>query len=164
MVTEIIEHEILPIVSKAAPLLGSVLGGPFASTAIALIAQVFGVNSTDLNRLAGALTSSPDTAVKLKQLETDHADTLAKLAEQHFETATLDKQDARKLAELEDASYKRFLKFMAVLVTIGFFSVLFAVFLPLPISSEEKNLLSLLVGMLASKWQTIIDFFFGSST
>jgi len=57
----------------------------------------------------------------------------------------------------------RFLKNMAYLVTLGFFAALFLLFMPWQLNGDEKNLLSMLVGMLASKWQTIIDFFFGSS-
>lgn len=57
----------------------------------------------------------------------------------------------------------RFLKNMAYLVTFGFFCALFLLFFPWALGGDEKNLLSMLVGMLASKWQTIIDFFFGSS-
>jgi len=52
---------------------------------------------------------------------------------------------------------------MAYLVTLGFFAALFLLFMPWQLNGDEKNLLSMLVGMLASKWQTIIDFFFGSS-
>jgi hypothetical protein len=157
--SDVIESNILPIVGKVAPLLGSVLGTPLAGVAISLIAQAFGVSPHNLDEVANALATSPDAAIKLKTLEYDHAETLAKVAGQNYATEVNDRKDARHYGFL----YKDFLRHMAYLVTFGFFLSLFALFLPLTISGEEKNLLSMLVGMLASKWQTIIDFFFGSS-
>lgn len=156
---DVIESEILPVVGKAAPLLGSVLGTPLAGVAISLIAKAFGVNPNDINAVASALNSDPETAIKLKTVEYEHAETLAKIASTDYSTEVDDRKNARQFSGL----YKDFMRHMAYLVTFGFFSALFLLFMPLNIGVEEKNLLSMLVGMLASKWQTIIDFFFGSS-
>lgn len=58
----------------------------------------------------------------------------------------------------------RHLKQLAMVTTIGFFLALLMLFYPLTqISSSEEQLISMLIGMLVSKWQTIIDFYFGSS-
>lgn len=56
-----------------------------------------------------------------------------------------------------------FLRVMAYLVTLGFFGALLLLFLPITVSSTQRELLSMLIGMLASKWQTIIDFYYGGS-
>lgn len=71
---------------------------------------------------------------------------------------------------MDDAQYKNremtphsFLRVMAYLVTIGFFGSLVMLFLPITVSSTQRELLSMLIGMLASKWQTIIDFYYGNS-
>jgi hypothetical protein len=157
--TDVIESKILPVVSEAAPLLGSVLGTPLAGVAISLIAKAFGVNPDDLNALSSALINDPETSIKLKTLEYDHAETLSKIAASNYSTEVDDRKNARGYGVL----YKDFLKHLACFVTVGFFLALFLLFLPLNINAEEKNLLSMLVGMLASKWQTIIDFFYGSS-
>lgn len=155
----VIENDILPFVSKAAPLLGSVLGTPLAGVAISLIANAFGVNPKDISGISSALSADPEAAIKLKTIEFEHAETLAKVASTDYATEVEDRKDARQYGGL----YKDFLRHMAYLVTLGFFAALFLLFLPLQVTEEEKNLLSMLVGMLASKWQTIIDFFFGSS-
>lgn len=60
-------------------------------------------------------------------------------------------------------SHKSFLKNMAYLVTIGFFSALLFLFFNENINTAARELLSMLIGMLASKWQTIIDFYYGAS-
>lgn len=156
---DVIESSILPVVSKVAPLLGSVLGTPLAGVAISLLAKAFGVNPNDTSKLSEALTADPEATLKIKQVEYEHADTLAQIASTDYATEV----DDRKSARTNSAQYKDFMRHMAYLVTLGFFGALFVLFLPIETTSEEKNLLSMLVGMLASKWQTIIDFFYGSS-
>lgn len=157
--TDVIERSILPIVSKAAPLLGSVLGSPFSGVAISLIAQAFGINPHNIDEVVNAINDSPESNLKLKTLEYEHAETLAKIASTDYSTEVDDRKDARKTAVL----YKDFLRHMAYLVTAGFFGALLLLFAPIPINPSGRELLSMLVGMLVSKWQTIIDFFYGSS-
>ena len=62
--------------------------------------------------------------------------------------------------EIESDKATPFQRHMAYLVTAIFIGALVLVFLPLPIGQEDRDLLSMLIGMLVSKWQTIIDFFF----
>jgi len=157
--TDVIETKILPVVSQAAPLLGAVLGTPLSGVALGLIAQAFGVNPKDLDAISGSLTAAPETAIKLKTIEYDHAETLAKIASQDYITEVDDRKNARQNSVL----YKGFMKHMAYLITGGFFVALLLLFSPISINPEGRELLSMLVGMLSSKWQTIIDFFYGSS-
>lgn len=157
--TDVIETKILPIVSKAAPLLGAVLGTPLAGFGLSLIAQAFGVNSKNLDAISSALSTTPDAEIKLKTLEYDHAETLEKIASQNYITEVDDRKNARQNGVL----YKDFLRHMAYLVTAGFFGALLLLFSPVHLDPDGRELLSMLVGMLVSKWQTIIDFFYGSS-
>ena len=161
--TDVIESKILPLVGDAAPLLASVLGSPLAGVGISMLAKAFGVHSSNLDGLASALTGTPETAgaiaEKLQALELDNNEILLKLSSADYRTEVEDRENARANAVI----FKDFIRHMAYLVTFGFFAALFCMFIPLTITPEEKNLLSMLVGMLASKWQTIIDFFFGSS-
>ncbi len=158
--TDVIKSKIIPLVSKAAPLLGAVLGTPLASVALSLISQAFGVSGGSITALDNALTGSPETALKLKTLEYEHAEMLAKIASTDYETEVDDRKDAR---HNNSVLYKDFLRHMAYLVTIGFFGSLVLLFSPVSVNPEARDLLSMLIGMLVSKWQTIIDFFYGSS-
>ena len=156
---EFIEYEILPIVSKSAPLLSGVLGSPLADVAFSLIAKAFDINPANMDQIARALKDDPDAVRKLEAVEYAHEEMLKKIASGDYATEVDDRKNARNFGNL----YKGFLVHMAFLVTFGFFAALFLLFVPLNLGGEEKNLLSMLVGMLASKWQTIIDFFYGSS-
>lgn len=70
-----------------------------------------------------------------------------------------DRKDARK----HGRSNGIFIKCLAMTVTLGFFGCLILVFLPLPMGQTDRDLLSMLVGVLVSNWQSVISYFFGST-
>lgn len=156
---DVIGSSLGKFVGVASPLLASVLSTPLAGVAVSLLAQVFGVPARDTESLLDAMRNDPDAAQKIRDIENRHQEALATIAGQNYGVEVDDRKNAREHA----VCYKDFLRHMAFVVTIGFFSVLLLLFVPIDISNDEKNLLSMLVGMLASKWQTIIDFFYGSS-
>lgn len=151
---------LLKAVTTVAPLLGSVLGSPLAGVAINLLSNVFGTNPTDVQGLASKIIDNPSADLRIKSLENEHSEMLAKIASSDYVTEVDDRKDARKYS----AQYKDFLRHMAYLVTAGFFGVLLLMFLPIPFNVSERELLSMLIGMLVSKWQTIVDFFYGSNS
>lgn len=150
--TEAIESSgLAKLIGKVAPGLGALLGGPAAGIGLAMLANAFGV-AGDPEKLASVIGSDPDAVMRLKQLEYNHAESITKL------TVT-DIQDARQYG----AQYGGFMKALAWFVTVGFFAALLLLFVPFKLDPNERELVSMLVGMLVSKWQTIIDFFYGSS-
>jgi hypothetical protein len=144
---------------KVAPLLAGSLTSPLSGMALSILASAFGVSPSKLADLLSKITSEPDAPARLAKLEAEHCEALAHIASTDFNHEIDDRKDARTYGK----DYRDFLKHMAYLITAGFFTALFLLFIPIDLSSDEKNLLSMLVGMLASKWQTIMDFFYGSS-
>lgn len=71
-------NELVSLVSKEAPLLGSVLGGPFGGVAGSLIAEAFGQGSSV--DILSKVSSDPDAAAKLKDIEDKHIEVLKKLS------------------------------------------------------------------------------------
>lgn len=157
--TDVTKSLLKTVVGTGAPVLAGLLGSPLAGVVVSLLADSFGADKTSVTDVLAKIQADPDAAAKLAKLENDHAEAMAKISATDFATETADRQDARRYGQM----YGAFLIQMAFLVTAGFFGVLFVLFAPIEISEEGRNLLSMLVGMLASKWQTIIDFFFGSS-
>ncbi len=152
--------DIMQVVKKSAPLLASVIGSPVAGVALSLIGNAFGVDGKDQQAIADAINKDPESAIKLRTLEYENAQMLAKIASTDYYTEVSDRVDARKYS----SEYKDFLRHMAYVITLGFFAALALMFLPIVVDNSEKELLSMLIGMLVSKWQTIIDFFYGSSS
>lgn len=153
------ESTLSSVLKTASPVFSAMLGTPLASMAISLLANAFGVGTGKASDIANAILADPESALKLKKIETDHAEALARIASTDYAAEVSDRINARANAGL----YKDFLRHMAYVVTIGFFAALGLLFVPVDINANARELLSMLVGMLASKWQTIIDFFYGSS-
>lgn len=156
---DVIESTLGKVVGASAPLLGAALGSPIAGVLVSLLANAFGVSSGKVEDVRDAILGDAEAASKLKALELAHSESLAKIASNDYATEVSDRINARANAVM----YKGFLIWMAFIVTVGFFAAMFLLFVPMEISELQRTLLSMLVGMLASKWQTIIDFFFGSS-
>lgn len=152
--------ELIKTVTNYAPVLGTALGGPLGGMIGALISSVFGGNQSDPKDLIEKINADPEAALKLKTLEYQHSQSLAQINAQNYLTEVDDRKDARK----NSPEFRNFLRCMAYLVSLGFFGALFLLFFPqVQINADEKNLLAMLIGVLGSKWQTIIDFFYGSS-
>ena len=153
-------EEISNIVTKIAPTLAGLLSGNFVSVGLSLLTDLFSVRTGDVSGLKQAITNDPEAALKLKTLAYQHQAAIAQISAGAYQTEVQDRMDARRNAPV----FHDFMRHLAWFVTAGFLAATFLLFLPLQLSSEEKNLLSMLVGMLASKWQTIMDFFYGSSS
>ena len=150
---------LFPAVAKAAPILAGALGGPAAGLAVGLIANLFGADPKNTDDIIQKMSQDPNATIKLKELELQNIKELKALDSKNFQMEVEDRKDAR---EKNNPFYCQFMKHMAYFITIGFFGALFLLFFPqVNLNSEEKQILSLLIGMLASKWQTIIDFFYG---
>lgn len=88
-------NDLATVVAKSAPLLGTVLGSPLAGIGISLLSSIFGVSAKDTSGLLSAITTDPESAIKLKELELTHAETLAQIAAGVYQTEVDDRTNAR---------------------------------------------------------------------
>jgi hypothetical protein len=88
--------KIADVVGKTAPTLGTIFGTPFAGVGLSLIANAFGVSAKDTTAVLDALQSNPEAVQKLKQIEYDHAEALAKISSEDYKTEVADRQSARQ--------------------------------------------------------------------
>lgn len=91
------------IVGKAAPLLGTALGGPAGGAAASMIAQALGVDDSP-DAIEQALKSDPEAAIKLQQLQNDHAQELRRM-NLEAETARMTQQHKTIRAELSSDNF-----------------------------------------------------------
>lgn len=76
-------------IARSAPALGAALGGPAGGIAGSLVARAFGTDA-EPDAIARAIESDPAAAVKLREVELTHAETLAAILAQ-------DRQHARSI-------------------------------------------------------------------
>jgi len=88
-------ESIAGMVGKSAPLLGTVLGSPLAGIGVSLLAQLFGVNPKDTDKLMEAIKNDPEAAIKIKTLEFQHQEALLQLESQNYAAEVNDRTNAR---------------------------------------------------------------------
>ena len=154
--------DISTTVGASAPLLGTLLGGPAGGAIGGLIAAALGTGGT-AGEVAQALSTNPDAAVKLKQIEADKQIKLQEMLLDHgtseLAIAAGDRKDARLMQTVERSHLPATL---ALLITAGFFGILATMVLG-TWHASENNALLILLGSLGTSFGAIINFYFGSS-
>lgn len=156
-------------VKGAAPLLGTVIGGPvgtLAGGAVSLIASAFGVEDAENpEAVYEAIKADPNAVVKLKEIELDNKVELNKLALQQDQAYLADTQNARSAqVQREQTTGKKDVNLYALAWTIvvGFFS-LTGILTFVPIPTDSTGVVFLLFGALIAGFTQVINYFFGSS-
>lgn len=155
--------DIAGVVGKAAPILGTLIGGPAGGAVGGLIAAALGTEGTP-DAVSEALKTNPDAAVKLKELQDSKDIKFAELAAEHakmeLSTAAADRANAR---EREVKTGDKTPRVLAAFVTLGFFATLgYLIYKGKPQDGMGDALLVML-GSLGTAWTGIIQYYFGSS-
>lgn len=150
-------------VGKAAPLLGTLLGGPAGAALGGIVASVLGTSNSP-DAVSQALAANPDAAVKLQALETARATRFQELAAEQaladLQASTADRASARdREVKAGDTLTPRTLAFA---VTVGFFGVL-AWLLIVGKPDAGGDALLVMLGALGGAWSAIVAYYFGSS-
>lgn len=146
-------------VGKAAPLLGTALGGPLGGVAGAFIASALGT-SNDADSVNAAITTDPAALEKLKEAEMANKLQMQQLLITAEQNRLADVQNARSRQTSNPKDYTP--QFLAGGVTLGFFGALTAVMLA-PLSNTVHDLLLVMIGALQTAWISVISYYFGSS-
>jgi hypothetical protein len=153
--------DIAGAVGKAAPLLGTLLGGPAGAAVGGLIASALGTASDPAE--VQAAMASPDALVKLREIEATNRVRLQELAFANAEalakTAAADRADARQM-QVQLRSWIP--GFLAIVITLGFFGIL-ATMLSGIWEPKDNSALLILLGSLGTAWGAIVNYYFGSS-
>lgn len=71
--------DIAGVIGNAAPLLGTLIGGPAGAAVGSIVASALGTQATP-DAVSQAISTNPDAAVKLRQIEADQSTKLRELA------------------------------------------------------------------------------------
>jgi hypothetical protein len=146
------------IIASVAPLVGTALGGPFGTLAGTMLAKALG--TSDPKAQEAAITSGdPDILLKLKQADNDFQTQLRQLQIDEEKLTFDDRANARAM---EIATKDTTPKYMAYLITLGFFGVL-GYLLAYGKPQQGGDVMLVLVGSLGTAWTGIISYYYGSS-
>lgn len=149
--------ELIGLVGKVAPVLGSVLGSPIggvASIAVSLLARLFGVTGNDIGDISAAISQDPEATEKLKTLEYQHQEALAALASQDFLAEEQDRDSARK-REVATKDHMPMFLAMAVLLVYAIVQII-AIYSP-------EHVDDIISARVQDIFVIIISYYFGSS-
>lgn len=150
----------LSVLRNVAPTAVAALSGPMAPLAATVVRQVLGAGEdVDLDDAVLAAAASPDTAVRLREIESAMQAQEQQLGIRFAELEVEDRKDARRLAR--ETSLLPQLAITAIFV-IGYFTILglfFSSTLEVPMSES----FIVMLGVLTAGMTQIMAFWFGSS-
>lgn len=144
------------IVSKAAPLVGTLIGGPAGGTIGALVASTLGTEPTEESILK-ELQMNPDALLKVKELEIRNKEKLEELAVTKFQAETADRQDARL-----NNKHSKMPAVVVIMLTLMVFLYGLGLFFFEPIEGN-REMLYYFGGQLLTLWAASIYFWVGTS-
>ena len=156
-------------IAGAAPLLGGIIGGPAGAgvgQVVNLVAGALGMApDTSADAIAQRLDMDPEALLKLRELESTHAEQLARIALEQARLELADRADARaREIEITRTTGRRDyqLYILAWLVVVGFGS-LCGLLMRWTVPEGSNEVVFMLFGSLASGFTLVLQYFFGSS-
>ena len=143
--------------AQIAPGIATALGGPLAGLAVTAISKALGIDEKDVQSTIESGKLSAEQLASIKQAEL----TLQTQAQQlglDFEKIAVD--DRKSARDLQASTRSIVPPVLAMIVTVGFFGILFALMMGYAQKSDE---LMIMLGSLGTAWTGIIGFYFGSS-
>lgn len=144
------------------------IGGPLGSMAASVVGAVLGVkvdNNEDAitAAIAEAQVKDPDALIKLQQAERDFQVQMEKLGLDSLAKLEQIAADDRASARAREIAVKDWTpSVLAAVLSLGFFGML-TVLIFYGVDEIVKDIILMMLGVLASKWGSMIDYFFGSS-
>ncbi len=158
------------LVAKYSPELGSLipLPGRMGEAALKMVAKAFGAD-VDPQSIAWAIEKDPLADLKLIALQNNLQLGMRQADVEDYKTEVEDRKRAsnqyvalNQAGNPAETKPDKTARNIAYMVVIAFIAATFAIPF-LPIDSREVQIMLIFAGMLASKFNSIIDFFFGSS-
>lgn len=150
-----------PLLGQVAPTLATALGGPLAGLAAKTLSNVLLGNEEGSEAdIAKALqNATPDQLAAIKQIDADFKTRMAELEIDLERIAAGDRDSARK-REVSTGDHTP--KVLAAVITVGFFGILFWMFVH-GVPKNGNEALLLMLGALQTAFTGVIAYYFGSS-
>lgn len=150
-------NDLIAMVSKFAPAIGTALGGPLGGLAVSAIAEKLGV-ADEVEAVTKAIKADPEAAIKLQELENDK-----------FKAILADKDSARNreatIATSEKAPLinKLVSPVLALIVVVAWVGIQYTL-LNTTVPQEMRELVARVLGTLDGALMVILSYYFGAST
>lgn len=164
--------DIAGLVGKAAPILGTVLGGPAGAAVGGLVAAALGVgNSPD--EIQKAIATDPEAALKLATLEIEHKTKLQQMLYEHADKmleagtagiqADVDDRKSAREASVQGDTTKHVFWLSVILIAVTLSAEIVAMFHGVS-ENADPLIVGRVLGMLDSAALLVLNFTYGSSS
>lgn len=143
-------------VAKFAPTLGAALGGPTGAGIGAIVASAFGAENSPV-AVSAAVASSPDAAVRLREIELKHIEILSAIALERYQAEAADVQHAR------EAHKGHWMTWALTLLLGAMVGALTGVLILRDTPPANTEVVYLIAGQLLTAFLTCVAFWVGSS-
>ena len=152
------------IIKTVAPWIGTAIAGPLGGMAVEAAANALGVSAKTTDALKQALSgATPEQMLALKQADQAFAVQMQQLGFADVEKlASLAVENTKDARAMQIQTRSRVPAILAVLVTMGFFGILFGMLAGWLKASDNQALL-IMLGALGAAWGAIVNYYFGSS-
>lgn len=149
------------LLAQVAPTVATALGGPLAGLAVKTLSEaMFGHQDASESEVSAALmNATPEQLQKLK--ETDASFKL-KMKELDIDLVRISAADTDSARKMQMATNDWVPRILTVLVTAGFFGILFWL-LTHGVPPTGSETLIYMLGALGTAWTGMVQFYFGSS-
>jgi len=148
--------DIQSVVGKAAPFIGTALGGPAGGAMGSMLANVLGVEPSP-QAISEELRNNPEALIKLKQFELENEQQIREMAFKTLDVELKDKQSARE-AHKESIMPSVICVALTAMVLLGGYAIFMT-----EIPSANETLANLLFGALIAKWGDSIAYWVGTT-
>ncbi|WP_422134948.1 hypothetical protein [Endozoicomonas sp. ALD040] len=144
------------LVGKAAPVLGTALGGPAGTVLGSMVANVLGVEDTP-TAVANAIKNNPEALISLKQFERKNEQQIREMAFRTLQVELNDKANAR--ASHKDSNMPAIIVWLLTAIVAG---LLFALF-KFEIPDSNQDVAFYLFGQAVTLWAASITYWVGTT-
>jgi len=150
-----------PLLGQVAPTLATALGGPMAGLAVKTLSNVLlGNEEGDAEAVSAALqNATPEQLADVKKIDADFKVRMKELEIDLEKISSGDRDSARK-REMSVGDHTP--KILAAAITVGFFGILFWMFV-YGVPKNGNEALLLMLGALQTAFTGVIAYYFGSS-
>jgi len=147
--------------AAVAPTVATALGGPLAGMAVTMAADALGIEADEKAIEKLVLGGSPETMVKLKELDTNFKLKMKELGIKEKQLHAQDRDSARK-REMKIGG--NFTSWLAFLIMFSFFAIIaYVLVIGLSVSPAIASMIGILIGNVSSKAEQVCNYYFGSS-
>lgn len=140
-----------------APTVASALGGPLAGLAVSAVSKALGI---DEDKVQDTISEGKLNAEQITQLKNAEIELQKQAQELGLNFEKLAVEDRKSARDMQIATKSNIPATLAIIVTIGFFSILLALMFG---TVTKSDAMMLLLGSLGTAWTAIVSYYFGSS-